>query len=608
MDRSAVITVCLVGLLMLALPAAAQYQFGDLDLTKFTGNLGAGYSGAYGNVQSSSHQLNWNGSAALNGYYYNPNFLSFNLTPYYDESRANSDYRSVGDSSGLAFSSAIFSGSHFPGAVSYTRDYNSSGNFAIPGVPDVTTHGNSDNLGVRWGVNLPDLPTFSAFYNQSRGSASLYGSNETSSASSRSFGVQSQYNLEGFHLNGNYNHSTTLSEVPAFLQSLGESSNSTSDNYSFGVSHKLPLSGTASAGFNHSDFNAEAGNYNLQGTVNNAFANVGLNPSTKLSLTGNLNYVDNLAANLTQVLLTGSIPGQLFTSSGSHSLDINWIATYQLPFDIAANGMIDRRDQSFLGQTYTSWMFGGGLSTTHSLWGGLITGMFRLADFRTDGVAGNSGTNALSVICNGNYSRDVGRWRFTGNLSYSQNQQTLLVSYLTSFYNYGASVYHPIWRLRWSAAYAGSHSGFVQQAGTGNSSHSFSTNLGSRHVTAGAGFSTSNGIGVLTPVGVVPLPVPNLTQQILFGGKNYNFSLGSSPVRRLILSASYSFSHGNTSSPGLASSYDTKSLNALVQYRFRQMGFTGGYSRLQQGFSLSGGRPFDGSTFYVGINRWFDFF
>jgi hypothetical protein len=602
------IGLMLMGLLLPVLPAAAQYQFGDADLTKFTGILGAGYSGAYGNQQESSHQLGLNGSANLNGFYYNPNFLSFNFTPFYGQSRANSTYRSVDDSSGFAFSSSIFAGSHFPGSVSYTRDYNSSGTFAIPGVPDVTTHGNGDNLGVSWGVNVPDLPSLSVFYNRSNSSASLYGTDATTDSSNQTFGLRSLYDLDGFKLNATYNHSGSNSELPAFLQSQPESASSTSDGYSFSVSHKLPFGGGAVVGYNHTDYTAESQGYHNDGSVNNAFANISFNPTTRLGLTGNVNYVDNLAANLTELFLSAGVPSQLFTSSGSHSLDMDAIANYRLPHDITVDGIVSRRDQSFLGQTYTSSMFGGGISTSRPFLGGMITGLVRLANFRTGAVGGSPGTSALSLTTSGNYSRDVERWRFTGNFSYSQNQQTLLISYLTSFYTYGASVYRPIWKLRWSGAFAGSHSGIVQQAGTANRSESYSTTLGSRHVTGSASYSTSSGSGLLTPVGIAPPPVPTLTPLILFGGKSYSFSLGSSPIRRLTMSGSYSVSHGNTTSPDLASSYHTKSLNALVQYRYRQMGFTGGYSRLQQGFNLSGGKPFDGSTFFVGVNRWFDFF
>jgi hypothetical protein len=599
--------VLLIGTLT-ALPAAAQYDFGQTELSKLTGTVGAGYTGAFGDQLASSHQLGLNGSATLNGFYYNPNFLSFNVTPYYDENRANSTFRSVGNSTGVALSSSIFAGSHFPGSVSYARDYNKSGVFAIPGVPDVTTHGNSDNLGISWSETLPNLPNLTAFYNRSGGSASLYGTDETTNSSSQNIGLRSIYDLYGFQLNGTYNHGMSHAELPAFLQNQAESSSTTSNSYSVGVSHRIPLHGNAAVGYSRSDFSAESDQYHNSGTVNNVFGNVNVAPTERLGITGNVTYLDNLAGTIAEQILNTGLPLMFSTSSASHSLDMMSIATYRLPHDIAVDGTVGRREQSFLGQTYASTMFGGGVSTTQTLFGGSITALVRVQDYLTSGVAGNKGTSAISLTAATNYSRDVGKWRLAGNFNYSQNQQTLLISYLTSFYTYGATVSHPIWKVRWSGTFAGTHSGYVQQAGTSNSSESYSTTLFSRYITASAGYSNANGSGVLTPAGIAPLPVPTLTPQLLFGGKTYNFSVGSSPVRRLILSASYAVSHGNTTSPDLISSYHTKSINGLVQYRFRQMGFVGGYSRLQQGFSLTGGPPFDGTTFFVGINRWFDFF
>ena len=37
----------------------------------------------------------------ITGYYYNPNFLSFNATPYYNQARDNSTSNSLSDSSGI---------------------------------------------------------------------------------------------------------------------------------------------------------------------------------------------------------------------------------------------------------------------------------------------------------------------------------------------------------------------------------------------------------------------------------------------------------------------------------------------------------------------------
>lgn len=597
--------------LLFAMPAVAQYQFGDVQLSNLTGNIGAGYSGAYGNQTASSHSLNVNGSAALSGFYFNPGFVSFNATPYYDQSRANSNARSIGQSSGVSLSSSIFSGSHFPGSVSYSRAYDSSGTIALAGAPEVTTHGNSDNLGIRWSENLPDLPEVSAFYSQGHGSSSIYGIDGMSNTSAKSMGVNSSYVVKDFHFTSGYVHTLTDGEMPPFLQSQAIKTSSQGDGYSVGVSHKLPFNGGASAAYNHSSFSADTAGSQTSGTVNNSFANLNLNPTVKLGITGTVNYTDNLIGQLNEaVLAAGGIGPAITSNSTSHSLDMTSTTTYQLPYDISVNGTVGRREQVFLGQSYKSYMFSGGGSSSHALFGGIVTGMVQVGDFHSDATATTKASNSLSLIATLNYGRDVGAMHISGNFSYAQNQQTLLVSYLSSFYSYSAAVTRPIHRLRWSGTFTGTHSGIPQTAGTSSNSEGFSISLGSRHLTGAGSYSRSTGNGVLTPLGVTPSPVPSpvLTQEILFGGKTYSFSLGSTPISRLIITGSYSVSRGNTTSPTLASTYSTKSANALVQYRFRQMGFTGGYSRLIQGFNITGGPPFDSSSFFVGVNRWFNFF
>jgi hypothetical protein len=171
--RAFLVALCgLAGVLLWTLPAVAQLQLGESS-TNLNGVIGAGYSADYGNIIDSSHGLNVNGSATAAGYYYSPNFVSYNFSPYYGQSRANSDYQSISDASGVNLSSAIFSGSHFPGQISYAAAYNSEGQFAVPGLPNYTTHGNSDTFGISWSEFLPGLPTLTASFQ--RGSNAVFG-------------------------------------------------------------------------------------------------------------------------------------------------------------------------------------------------------------------------------------------------------------------------------------------------------------------------------------------------------------------------------------------------------------------------------------------------
>src|SRR3974377_888935 len=96
----------LAGLLYFVLPitprANAQVTIGNDLKMNMGGVLNAGYSGVYGDEIPSSHGLNFGGSAQLNGSYYNPNFLNFSVTPYYNQSRNDSGFQSLTDATGVS--------------------------------------------------------------------------------------------------------------------------------------------------------------------------------------------------------------------------------------------------------------------------------------------------------------------------------------------------------------------------------------------------------------------------------------------------------------------------------------------------------------------------
>src|SRR5579859_5071495 len=114
----------LAAVLIASLPVAGQVKVDDVALN-LSGNLGFGYSGSFGDL-SSAHGISGVGNADLTGSFYSPQFLSFHLSPYLNESRESSNFDSVSSTSGFRASANIFSGSHFPGWVNYSRTYDSS--------------------------------------------------------------------------------------------------------------------------------------------------------------------------------------------------------------------------------------------------------------------------------------------------------------------------------------------------------------------------------------------------------------------------------------------------------------------------------------------------
>src|SRR5664279_1548371 len=134
------------GFLLLAIPAGAQIRFGETS-TSGTGTISSGYTANYGNMTPSNHGWTFGGAATLTGSFHSPNFLSYNVSPYLNQSRANSNFQSISNASGVTASANIFGGSHFPGSVTYSQAYNSQGNFAVPGLANFVTHGNSGTFG-----------------------------------------------------------------------------------------------------------------------------------------------------------------------------------------------------------------------------------------------------------------------------------------------------------------------------------------------------------------------------------------------------------------------------------------------------------------------------
>ncbi len=148
------------------------------------GTINAGYNDSYGSDIESSHGLGVGGAAALNGFFYNPNFVNFNINPYYNQSRSNSGTGSISDASGVTLSSGIFGGSHFPGSVNYSTAFNSTGNYGIPGISSLNTNGNSQNFGINWGEFV--LPACRLYRSVTRWAAATIISTAPTKAETRS--------------------------------------------------------------------------------------------------------------------------------------------------------------------------------------------------------------------------------------------------------------------------------------------------------------------------------------------------------------------------------------------------------------------------------------
>ncbi|MGC2616405.1 MAG: hypothetical protein WA354_20395 [Terracidiphilus sp.] len=592
-----------------AIPAASQIRFGETS-TSGTGTISSGYTANFGNMTGSSHGWTVGGAASFSGSFHSPNFISYNFSPYLNQSSANSSFQSISNASGLNLSANIFAGSKFPGSITYSKAYNSEGNYAVPGIADYVTHGNNDTFGINWSENLPDAPSFSAGFQSGSSQYSVYGTNDNGENSFHSLNLHSGYRWEGFNMGAYYATGSAHSLIPQVV--AGPNAEIRSDNTAYGgnLSHMLPLAGSFSVGINRSTWNSDYLGISSTGAIDTVNADAAVHPTAKLAITATANYSDNLTGQIIEsVIAAGSVVPGLNSDQSSNSLDLMAVASYTPVSNLQTSGFVERRTQSFLGEDYGVTSYGGGATYTHALFDGTINSSVSVSANSAD----QNGQDTIGFSAAENYSNRIFGWRVNESFSYAQNVQTLLITYMNSYYNFSGNISRNWGMFSLSAGGGVARTALTDQAGTSNSSETYNGSFGyGAYITATGSYSKSDGQALATGTGLVGVPVPSpiLPSSLvsLFGGKSYSFGMSSSPTKRLTLAATYGKATSNTISNGIPSDNENSQYNALLQYQVRKLNFISGYARLEQGFSVTGTQPEVISSYYMGISRWFNFF
>jgi hypothetical protein len=595
--------------------ARAQVQVGDDVRMNLSGTLTAGYSGSYGDQIQSNHSLNYGGDALLRGTYYDPNFLNFTINPYYNQSKADSNFQSLTDSSGVIANANFFTGSRFPGYASYNYSRNSTGTFGLTGGPNFTTVGTGYGFGVGWSVLLPDWPTFSISYSQGSGAGTLFGTKEESSSATRTLNLRSTYHAAGWRMNALCTHLSIDSNFPTFLSGeAGDNfSNSTGNSYGINGIHNLPWHGSIALSFNHSGYSSDFGSTAQQSngttdyTTNTETANVNFHPTLKLGLFVSQSYTDNLDGFLYQgIINSGAGVPLVQIDSHSNSSTISTGASYNFTRNLFGQAQITYYDQHYFGQSYSGSYLTGTVG-----YGKRILNTFTVSATVVES-SNKFASNSLGLIGNLNGFRRFGRWELSGGLSYAQNVQTQLVTYTTSYYNYNLNLHRRLGRgTQWTGAFNGNHSGFSQIAGNVTSSEGFSTSLAMRRLTFNANYVQSTGQSVLTSTGIQPLPpTPGFPPEgiIVYNGKSYGAGIALTPIPRLTISGNYSHAMSDTLSSTALSNNHTDIFYSQMQYRLRKISVLAGYTKFKQGITAAGTPPGSQYSFFVGVTRWFNFF
>lgn len=592
----------------------AQVKIGETTL-QGGGTYSVGYSGSYGDDIQSTHGLNFGFSNDVSGSFYNPDFLNFNTAFYYNQSRADSDYQSLTNASGVLGGVNLFSGSRFPGSVSYHYDRDNTSLNGVEGVPDFTSRGNGQGVGINWSALFPNWPTFSIGYQQGSGSSNVYGTDEESSTSQHILNLRSSYHFDGYRLNAFYDHNSINGSLPTFLTGVQNSNDSSGQDVGINAQKNMPFwNGSYSAGFTHSTYSNVFTNMVNEDATHSGYTNnmemfsANLHPTQKMGLNINENYTSNLSAYLNQSLTQNNVnlTPVIDLGNGSNSFTVGAGLTYLINSNLSTAAELTHYQQTYFGHTYSGTFASGNLN-----YGRRILHLFTFSAGIVDSTT-NFGNNNLGFTGTVNYFHPFGAFETSGSFSYAQNVQSVLITETNSYYTYNANV-HRRWgpRFQWTASFSGSHSGLSTDSNASNSSESYSTSISLRKLAMTAQYTNGNGLSYFNGTSIVAagaLPGDLGLNAVLYNARSYGGSLSVNPIARLIITGVYSRALSDTTGYAIASRNNTEIITGQMQYRLRRVSLIAGYTRFSQGFTAIGPTSAPVTSYFAGISRWFNFF
>jgi hypothetical protein len=600
----AVIATLLV--LVLACGASANAQVTPINNLKLlmNGNLGAVYNANSGNSTGSSHSLGFGMNGTLEGYYFNPQFLSFQVRPYYDHDQLNSDSQSINLGTGVDSSFSLFGGSHFPGMISYGRNFSSDSEFGIAGVPSVLGNSSGSNFSIGWGALFSGFPTLQATYSISDSTSTLLGTTDKGTSSSKSFNLNSTYSIVGFNLQGTLGHYSADLTSPDFLTPSTVNSSSSNTNYSITATHRLPLSGSLGLGWSRTTSASETDEF----SSNSYTASAGISPWPRLSINGLWNYTSNAVLAYEQSL--GEVPVMPSGSLGSNSniTYMNATGTFLVGHGLTIIGYLNHQIRHFQGENSENTQYGG---TVNFQKANNLFGFMRFSIGVVD-TATQDGNGIIGLVTNLSLTRKFGQWEATADFDYSQDTQTLYSIVTTNNYNYGGMIRRRILSsVNWNASFRETRSGLASQKGTNNLADSFTTNLSWRKYSLTGSYSQANGealLGVNGTLIATPLGSTISDYFLTFNARSLSATASTQLFGVVTLSGSYTKVSSSSIQNEIGTFNNGKRYNARVAVRMRRLYLIGGYDHAIQESSVVPGGPQMVNSYYVSLSRWFKVF
>jgi hypothetical protein len=613
----------LAGLLLIAPCAWPQLQVGDETSLKLNGVASLGWTGTYDG--SDMNSLSYGFSGNFTGDYHDPRFLNWNISPYLNQSRLNSNYYSTTSASGVNATANFLSSSRTPVQVSYAFDHNAEGTFNVPGsIGAYETVGSGQTIGVNAAYLPEDWPSIQASFSHSGSSYEIIGNPGGGTAHSTAFGMSSSYELWGTNLFGSYTRAYINNENPQIVEPGSVfKTDSNQDSFQFGANRRLTSWSSGSFNFSRSHLNANYQDARTDSTYDTFSGLLSTQATSRLSFNFHANYSSNLSAQYLSNILAGGngaapvtseTPGLSFTSS---YLTYGVTSGYNIARSLTAIGSINRQVQGQPGlPDATSTIMDIGLTWSHQVLGGTFSTHYGIAYYFAPlyRVVNNQSSTQDSTFTGQNasasYSRRFLGFTGSGSFSYSRSLTSLLVGYLQNNYAANGSVSRNIasWSLAVSSSYSQSHIDGINISDS--SSNGYSASLAHGNLGLGANYSRSHGSGLQVGTSIVPNPVPGPLPQylVLFGGESYGGGVNYRPIKRWTTSANYTKLKYNTQNLAANSNNTSEQFYIRTEYSWRQLFFNGGYSHLKQGFGTGPVMPATINTVYFGVSRRFDIF
>ncbi len=594
----------LVFALACAASANAQVEVGDRLHMTLNGSLGASYDGSFGNDIGSGHGLGFGVNGALDGFYYDPKFLTFQVRPYYDRIQSNSESQMITRGSGVQSSIGVFGGSHFPGSISYGRDFSSNSEFRIAGVPSVLGNSSGSNVDIAWSALFEGLPSLYANYLITNSTSTLLGTTDQSKSSSKNFSLNSDYKLGGFSLHGSLNHYNTEFLSPSFLTAATISNASSSTNYGVTATRRLPLSGSLALTWSRTTLENGPSD-----SSSNSYTATGIfSPWRRLTVSETWNYTTNVIAAIAQSLGGDTIPSAFNSESTWDAMYMNTLGTLTVGHGLTVSGHLNHRIQHYKGRDIEDTQYGGSVSFRKM---NRFLGFLHFSVGVVD-TATQEGNGGVGLVTNLGMTRKFGRWDTAADVSYSQNTQTLLAIVTTSNYSFGGMLRRKInSSTYWSASFRDSRSGLTAQKGSDNVSDSFATSLSWHRYTFAGNYSFSNGAALLAANGTLtatPLGSTISNDFLTFDARTYGVNVSTRLFRALTLWGGYTNVSSSTTQKTLGTFNNGNRYNSRLELKMRRLNILAGFDRAVQESSVVPGGPRAVNTYYVSLSRWFNVF